>query len=233
MPRSGLLKKHSHRYPEVYAKRVMISSLAISDAVLAFSSIFAVFLMVQRNVFADIHRLSASCAMLGFLLMAMASVVGSLRYGISESWADPHDMLMNIAMFMSPPLIGIASCLGLMTKSWSSSAWGRLILSVCLIYEVSRWNGLEIIYRDLQLAIIVVCILTLAIRSALPSGPRWLVILSLCSYFIGVLVIGTQGTLAGYLRLDLFRYLVGLGNLLLSSGIYLIMKNSYPQIEES
>ena len=211
----------------------MMSSLAISDAVLAFSSIFAVFLMAQRKVFADIHRLSANCAMLGFILIALASTVGSLRYGISDRWTAPHDMLMNVAMFLSPPLIGLAICLGLVTKSWSGGVWGRIILGVCAAYEVSRWNGLEIIYRDLQLAILVVSVLFLALRSSLPSGPRWLIIASLFSYFTGVLVVGTQGTFAGYLRLDLFRYLVGLGNLLLSSGMYLMMKNSYPQIEES
>ena len=210
-----------------------MSSLAISDAVLAFSSIFAVFLMAQRKTFAEIHRLSANCAMLGFLLMAMASTVGSLRYGISDTWAAPHDMLVNVAMFLSPPLVGIAICLGLVTKSWSGAVWGRIILGVCLAYEVSRWNGLEVIYRDLQLVIIVVCVLFLALRSSLPSGPRWLIISSLSSYFISVLVIGTQGTLAGYLRLDLFRYLIGLGNLLLGSGMYLMMRNTYPQIEES
>ncbi|OED48631.1 hypothetical protein ACH42_02330 [Endozoicomonas sp. (ex Bugula neritina AB1)] len=210
----------------------MMSSLAISDAVLAFSSTFAVFLMAQRKTFAEIHRLSANCAMLGFLLMAMASTVGSLRYGISESWAGPHDMLMNVAVYLSPPLAGIAICLGLTTRSWSGAAWGRVILGVCAVYEVSRWYGLDIIYRDLQMVMLVVCITYLAIRSSSASGPRWLIIASIFSYFIGALVIGTQGTFAGYLRLDLFRYLIGLGNLLLSSGMYLTMKNSYSHIEE-
>lgn len=210
-----------------------MSSLAISDAVLAFSSIFAVFLMAQRKAFAEIHRLSANCAMLGFLLIAMAATVGSLRYGISDSWAGPHDMLMNVAMFLSPPMVGIAICLGLTTRCWTGAIWGRVILGVCIIYEVSRWNGLEIVYRDLQLAILVVCILYLAIRSSLASGPRWLIIVSMFSYFTGALVIGTQGTFAGYLRLDLFRYLIGLGNLLLSSGMYLMMKDSYSHIQKS
>ena len=210
-----------------------MSSLAISDAVLAFSSIFAVFLMAQRKTFAEIHRLSANCAMLGFLLMATASVVGSIRYGISDSWSGPHSMLINVAMFLSPPLVGIAISLALTTRSWSGAAWGRVILGVCIVYEISRWNGLELIYRDLQLSLLVATVFYLTMKSSLAPGPRWLIILSLCSYFIGALVIGTQGTLAGYLRLDLFRYLIGLGNLLLSSGMYLTMKNSYPQIAES
>ena len=207
----------------------MMSSLAISDAVLAFASIFGVFLLAQKKAFAEVHRVSASAAMVGFMLMSLGAIAGSIRYGISDAWTGPHLLLLNVATYMSPPLIGIATCLGLTTLSWSKAVWGRLIIAICLIYEVSRWNGMEIIYRDLQLALILVAVLYLTLRSLSDSAPRWMIIGSIISYFIGALVIGTQGKLGGYLRLDLFRYLIGLGNLLLSSGLYMILKNSYPE----
>lgn len=209
-----------------------MSSLALSDAVLAFASVFAVFLMAQQKAFARIHRASAAAAMLGFSLMALASITGSLRYGVSPAWSAPHEMLVNVAMFMSPPLVGIAACLGLTTRSWSRPAWGRLILGICVVYEATRWYGLEIIYRDLQLALLLVTTLYLLLRSSIEPGPKWLMIASIASIFTGALVIGTQGTLAGYLRLDLFRYLIGLGNLLFSSGLYFALKNSYPSSDQ-
>ncbi|WP_209275160.1 hypothetical protein [Thalassotalea sp. G20_0] len=204
-----------------------MSSLAISDAVLAFACLFAVFLMAQQKSFADVHRFSATAALLGFLLMALASITGSVRYGISSAWSGPHDMLVNAAMFLAPPLTGIATCLGVSVSSWSRAAWGRLILGVCVVYEVCRWYGLDIIYRDLQMAVLLIFASFLLLRSSVESGPKWLIIASVTSYFTGALIIGTEGTLAGYLRLDLFRYLIGLGNLLLSSGLYLLFKNRY------
>ena len=210
----------------------MMSSLAISDAVLAFASTFGVFLMAQRKSFAELHKLSATCAMIGFALMALGAIAGTLRYGFSPSWKGPHEMLTNVALFLSPPMVGIAVCLGLTTRSLKGPAWGRIILGICAFYEVCRWYGLEIIYRDLQVAVLTVVIFVLALRSPIENGARLLIIAAMASVFTGVMIVGTQGTLAGYLRLDLFRYLIGLGNLLLSSGLYLLLKNHHLTIEE-
>ena len=171
--------------------------------------------------------------MLGFALMALGATAGTLRYGFSAIWTGPHEMLTNVALFLSPPLVGIAACLGLTTKSLNGPTWGRIILGICVLYEVSRWFGMEIIYRDLQISLLAVVILVLSLRSTIETGPRLLIITSMAAIFIGVLIVGTKGTLAGYLRLDLFRYLIGLGNLLLSSGMYLMLKNSYPKIENT
>ena len=209
----------------------MMSSLALSDAMLAFASIFAVFLMAQQKALAQVHRLSGVMALLGFLLMAMAATLGCLRYGFSSAWAGPHDMMTNIATFMSPPLVSIALYLGLSAKCWSKAAWGRVIIVVCLLYEVSRWYRLESLYRDLQLGLALAATLYFILKSQLDYGPKLMMLTALASYFVGGLIIGNQGTLLGYLRLDLFRYFIGLGNLLLSSGMYLALSHSYPQPE--
>ncbi len=202
-----------------------MSSLAISETVLAFSCLFAVFLMAQQKVFAKIHRISATAALFGFLLMALAAIAGSLHYGFSTVWASPHKMLVNAAMFLAPPLTGMATCLGVLGKSLPRAAWGRIILGVCIVYEVCRWYGLETVYRDLQIGLLLAFALYLLVRSTLEPGAKWLIIAAIASYYTGALIIGTEGTLAGYLRADLFRYLTGLGNLLLGSGLYLLFKN--------
>ena len=208
-----------------------MSSLAISDTILALSSLFSVFLMAQQKVFAGLHRISATAALFGFLLMALAAITGSLYYGFSTIWGSPHKMLVNAAMFLAPPLTGIATCLGVLGKSLKRAVWGRVILGVCIVYEVCRWYGLETLYRDLQMALLLTLALYLLVRTTLEPGPKWLIIASIISYFTGALVIGTEGTLAGYLRADLFRYLTGLGNLLLGSGLYLLFKNRCPNTQ--
>ncbi len=204
-----------------------MSSLAISFAVLAFASLFAVFLLAQQKAFAQVHRFSAKAALMGFLMMALAAITGTLFYGISALWYGPQEMLSNAAMFLAPPLIGVATCLGITTKKWQPPAWGRMILGICVVYEACRWYGLDTVYRDLQVALVLASASCLLLRGAADRKTKGLIGSGIVSYLTGALIIGTEGTLAGYLRLDLFCYLVGLGNLLLSSGLYLLFKDRH------
>ncbi|WP_330926916.1 hypothetical protein [Candidatus Sororendozoicomonas aggregata] len=209
----------------------MISSLAISDATLAFASIFSVFLMAQQKAFIRVHRASCTMAMYGFLLIATAAILGCLRYGFSSYWAASHDLATGIATFLAPPIVGAALCLGLLLKSWSKTVWAGGIVLVCMLYGISDWFGVERFYRDAELAIALVLTLYCILRSQMNYGPKLMILSAIASYFIGGLIIGNQGTLLGYLRLDLFRYFMGLGNLLLSSGMYLAFRVVYPQPE--
>lgn len=199
-------------------------SLAFSDAVLAFASAFPVFLLCQQKGFDPVHKLPANAALFAFLLMAIAAGLGTLKYGFSASWAEPYMMFNNIATFMSPPLVTIALMQVITTKFWSRAAWGRAIIAVCLVFEVSRWYGMEIIYRDIQLVTCLVIALILVVRSHMESGIRALMLVSFASFFVGGMVIGNEGTLAGYLRLNLFRYFIALGNLMLGTGLYLLLR---------
>ena len=199
-------------------------SLAISDAVLAFASAFPVFLLSQQKDFDPAHRLPAKAALFGFLLMAIGAGLGALKYGFSDIWAGPYWMFNNIATFMSPPLVTIAIVQILTAKFWSPAAWGRTILAICVLFEVFRWYGLETIYRDLQLALCIVAGLVMVTRSYMSMGARALIMVSFASFFVGGMLIGNEGTIAGYLRLNLFRYFIALGNLMLGTGLYFLLR---------
>lgn len=208
-----------------------MGSLALSDAVLAAASTFAVFLMFQQKVFAEIHRTASKGALLGFLLMALGAAAGTLNYGFSEAWSEVYLMLNNAAVFMSPALVGVAMILILTTTEWSKAAWGRLVLGLCVAYEVSRWYGLDALYRDAQLAVLLGVVFYMVIRTQIDPGPKAMILASFASFFVGALVIGNEGTLGGYLRENLFRYLIALGNLLLGSGLYMLLRNLNNQEE--
>lgn len=209
----------------------MMNSLALSDAMLAFASIFSVFLLAQRKSLAPIHRLSCVMALFGFLLMALAATAGSLRYGVTEFWMQPHKVLTHIATYLSPPLVSLALCLGLSARAWSRSAWALMILAVLLLHGLAHRYGFSLIYRDMQLAVAIGASCYFVIKSHLELRPRIMMLAAIASYFFGGLIIGNEGTLLGYLRLDLFRYFIGLGNLLLSTGMYLALRTSYSQSE--
>ena len=202
-----------------------MSSLALSDAVLAAASAFAVFLLCQQQAFAQIHRTATKGALLGFLLIALAAVAGTLKFGFSEIWTGVYLFLNNAATYLSPPLIGTAIALLLSNKEWSKPAWGRMIIGLCLAYEITRWYGVETLYRDSLLAISLLLALYRVIKAQIEPGPKGMLLIAFISFFIGGLVIGNEGTLGGYLRVNLFRYMIALGSLLLGTGLFMLLKN--------
>ncbi|MCW7556055.1 hypothetical protein NX722_26190 [Endozoicomonas gorgoniicola] len=204
-------------------------SLAISDAVLAFASAFPVFLLSQQKDFDPAHKLPAKAALFGFLLMTVAGGLGALNYGFSTAWAGSYWMFNNMATFMSPPLVTIAMGQILMAKFWSAAAWWRTILAICLLFEVSRWYGLETVYRDLQLTLCIIAGLVMVTRSYMNAGTKALIMVSFASFFVGGMLIGNEGTIAGYLRLNLFRYFIALGNLMLGTGLYFLLRQKKPE----
>ncbi|MGI9278751.1 MAG: hypothetical protein ACR2PX_03865 [Endozoicomonas sp.] len=202
-----------------------MSSLALSDAVLAAASAFAVFLLCQQQAFAQVHRTATKGALLGFLLIALAAVAGTLKFGFSEIWTGVYLFLNNAATYLSPPLIGTAIALLLSNKEWSKPVWGRMIIGLCLAYEITRWYGVETLYRDSLLAISLLLALYMVIKAQIEPGPKGLLLIAFTSFFIGGLVIGNEGTLGGYLRVNLFRYMIALGSLLLGTGLFMLLKN--------
>lgn len=207
----------------------MISSLALSDTMLAFASIFSVSLMAQQKSMAQVHRLSSIMALLGFSLVALAACLGSLRYGISSRWAVSHDIMTNIATFISPPLISTALCLGLCAKTWNKLAWGGFIIVLWLLYDLSHWYKVDTLYRNVQLTLSLVICLFFILKSNLNYSSKLIGLTAITSYFIAGLIIAFNDSFFACLRLELFQYFLGLGNLLLSSNIYLALKNNYMQ----
>lgn len=201
-----------------------MNSLAVSDAVLMLASGFAVFLMAQRGGFDKHHRVTASAAMVGFVLVAIAAFTGSVGYGISESWLPAHEMLTRSAMYLTPLLLGFSLYGGITGHHWQRPFWGRLIIGICVLFEVSRWFGLVDALQDVVMVIAIVTPLVAVVRSGLPFLQQLLVLLTLLVFSSAFVLVGTEGTLAGYLRLDLFRYLVGLGILMISSALYLLFQ---------
>ncbi|PJE78867.1 hypothetical protein CI610_02185 [invertebrate metagenome] len=201
----------------------MINSLAISDIVLAFASLFAVFLMAQVKQFPALYKTSSIAAFTGFLLMGLASVVGSLHYGISPIWTPYHKILTELAMLLSPPLVAIALSLILCADSWTKRRWFFLIAAIIAFYSISRHFDAGELYCNIQLSILLLFITVQMIRAKIEPMPHVILWSSIIIYFLGGIVIGNEGTLMGYLRLEMFRYIMGLGNLLLGTAMFMVL----------
>ncbi|WP_281647110.1 hypothetical protein [Parendozoicomonas sp. Alg238-R29] len=203
------------------------TSLAISDTILAFSSFFGVFLMSQSYRLTS-NRMPVTGMLLSFLLVGIGAALGTLRYGFSPAWEQPYQMMMAAAKTLAPPLMAAAMAVFCWKLQWSRPAWWRLLIGLMAGYELSRQTG----YGELFLDITAFSSLFITTAAALSMTKQerifsLFMIVAVIAYALAALVIGTEGSLAGYLRLDLYRYLLALGNLFAASGIFIMLKQIF------
>ena len=202
-------------------------SLAISDAILAFSSLFGVFLMAQCYRMAE-SRLPVIGAMLGYILVGSAAALGTIRFGITQSWAPAHDMMTAAAVTLGPSLLAAALgsiCLG---WNWQKPTWWRMLIGLMAGYELFRQFGLQHTFNMTINTVAMAVMAFSAFRTyhiqRIFSG---FILIAVGAYSLASLVIGTEGQLAGYLRLDLYRYLLALGHLFSASAIFILTKREF------
>ncbi|MCL6415073.1 hypothetical protein MIB92_05380 [Aestuariirhabdus sp. Z084] len=201
-------------------------STALSDAVLCLSSALALYLVVQRHNASEADRPAALGAMVGFLGFVLAALFGSLRFGLGEQWAEVHSLFSQVATYMSLPLIATAFlCLSL---PWSLSrpGWGRTLLGLMVAFEVARrleWGAeYRLLLGGLSLAIIAACS---AYQLQQQTRVALLGVAGAACSAIAALVIGTSGSLWGWLRVDLFHYLLALSNLCLGASLFFLFRH--------
>ncbi len=203
-----------------------MSSIAFSYAALTFSGAFGLFLLIsQYRSFTPVRQVPAMVSLLGFGIITTTATLGVLRYGFSDRWISAHDMFANLGWYMAMPLIGAALVAASRDINWKRTTWWRILLGLCVAFEFARMMGWLIEYR-------LVINLTAALASAtaicmpgnITSGSRSFTLAGIISCVIAVLAVGTEGQLAGYLRIDIFRYMTALGTLCLGSGLYLLLR---------
>ncbi|MTI14456.1 hypothetical protein [Sansalvadorimonas verongulae] len=203
------------------------TSLAISDAILAFSSFFGVFLMTQSYRLTS-ERMPVTGVIISFLLVGISAILGTLHFGLSSAWAGPHNTMTTAAKTLAPPLLALSMAEFCWKLGWSRPAWWRLLIGLMAGFELCRQSG----YHEhfITTTITISLIVTGAAAVTMLKRERFFglfMIIAVAAYGLAALVIGTEGSLAGYLRLDLYRYLLALGNLFAASGIFIMLKQVF------
>ncbi|CAM3710688.1 hypothetical protein [Parendozoicomonas haliclonae] len=200
------------------------TSLALSDAILAFSSFFGVFLLSQCYRLAH-DKLPVAGALIAFVLVAVSSSLGTLSYGFSQIWQQPYIMLMTATKTLAPPMLAAALATLCWNLEWSKPTWWRILIGLMVGFELSRYTGYGETYlyttSAISLAVMFAAAITVSSRERTFTV---FMVTAVVAYSLAALVIGTEGQLAGYLRLDLYRYLLALGNLFAASGIFVLLK---------
>lgn len=180
-------------------------STAISDAVVVLSAINSAWNL----------KTSEPYAALGFLIIAAAASLGVLRF----SQHNPVDSLIGWHKYMA----WVSACLGLPLISLSylrlagyiwfanghlAASAAVLLLQRFLSSEVTKPCG------DILGGAAVVSILVCNIMNFNAHG-----LIGAVTYMVASLVVGTEGTMRGLKRVDIFHYLLAVGNIAMMMGL--------------
>ncbi|MGE8362915.1 DUF6962 family protein [Pseudomonas sp.] len=184
-------------------------STALSDGVLALACLACVIAIGKaRKHYPEADQPALFCALLGFLMPAAAAFAGAVRYAIDPSWVEAHQWLSQASTFMALPLLGFCALVLGRGWVWSRPNWGRVILGLCVFFEVFRQMNLLEDYRLL----LSVGTLLLILYAGIVQWPRRLPalagLLAVGLFLVAGLVVGTEGFIGSLRRVDLFHALL-------------------------
>ncbi len=162
---------------------------------------------------------------MAFTLVAASSSLGTLSSGFSSLWSEPHLMLMTAAQALAPPMLAAALASLCWKLNWSRPTWWRILIGLMAGYELARQIGYAeiFLYTVAALSLIVMLVSTVTIARRERTFAVFMTV-AILAYGLTVLVITTEGSASGYLRVDLYRYLLALGNLFSASAIFIMLK---------
>lgn len=184
-------------------------STALSDGILALACLACVIIIGRaRRRYPEADQPALFCALLGFLMPAAAAAAGTVRYALDPSWVDAHLWLSQASTFLALPLLGVCALVMGRGWAWSRPNWGRVILGLCVFFEVFRQMNLLDDYRLL----LSVGTLLLILYAGIVQWPRRLPALAALVvvglFLVAGLAVGTEGFIGPLRRVDLFHALL-------------------------
>ncbi|AYF88549.1 hypothetical protein SA496_01620 [Pseudomonas sp. JS3066] len=185
-------------------------STALSDGVLAFACLSSVIALSQLGKgFAETERPAWFCALLGLLIPAAAALCGVVRFSVDPSWREAHSLLSQAGTFLALPLVALAIFALSRSATWSRAFWGRLVIGLCVVFELARRAGLLAEYR-LLLSFAAFALILLAGLGRLPqrASPALAALAIVGLFLVAGLLVGTEGFMGSLRRVDLFHALL-------------------------
>ncbi len=200
------------------------TSLALSNAILACSSLFGVFLLSQGYGVTQ-QKAVVFSGLLAFGLVAIVSVQGTLIHGFSIDCQTSYVMMVEASKTLSPPALAAAIAGLCWQKQWQKQNLWRGLMGLMAGYELARHTGHLVFYSNSISVLSLACILVATFTNKLfeRTSTMFLAVAAM-AYGLSATVIGTQGQLDGFLRQDLHRYLLALGNLFCASAMFMMLK---------
>ncbi|MDH4583480.1 hypothetical protein E8F20_16615 [Pseudomonas sp. BN415] len=185
-------------------------STALSDGILALACLVSAFALARAGkTLADAERPAWFCALLGLLIPAAAALCGVVRFSLDPSWHEIHSLFSQAGTFLALPLVALAIFAFARGAIWSRAGWGRLVIGLCVFFELARRFELLSEYR-LLLSLAAFALILLAGLGRLPEQPLPLLaaLATIGLFLLAGLVVGTDGFIGPLHRVDLFHALL-------------------------
>ncbi|KRW62776.1 DUF6962 family protein [Pseudomonas sp. TTU2014-080ASC] len=186
-------------------------STALTDAILALACFACTFAISKvRKSQSEALQAALFCALLGFLLPAVAASAGVIHFGFDPAAQAAHAWLTQASTFLGFPLLGAAALSISMGWNWSRANWGRLLLGLCAFFELFRqMDHLD----DYRLAISLGTLLMILVAGLRQWPNRQSLIPAVAAvalFAIAGLAVGTHGLMGAVHRVDLFHILLSI-----------------------
>ena len=182
-------------------------STALSDGVLVIFSLFTAFYIYSTSIIACI----------GFLMMASAATLGTIRFSStspSDSLIDWHKYLSQLTASLGLPLISVAYL----------RLWQPYVAHIVLIASIILFLIQSQLKRSIALgagnAISAVAMLTVLLQSFVNFNLYGIIGVAL--FAIAALIVKTEGNIFFLLRVDVFHYMLAVANIALLKGLLVI-----------
>ncbi|MCC6275873.1 MAG: hypothetical protein IT569_08440 [Leptospiraceae bacterium] len=188
-------------------------STALSDFVLAMTTGYAVYVSYQRKTTESFY------ASLGLLTFVLAAIFGIIRFGIQPSVLPAHQFLSNFAAYVGVPLIG-ASFISFGLYKISRNSFLYIVISLLLLFNLFTYVVKFPLYPIIVGGLANLGILIAGIREIQLQKDYALCAIggSLLTILAGLLI-GTEGSWFGILRVDWFHYSLSIANILLGQAL--------------
>lgn len=184
-------------------------SSALSDAILALACL-AGLIELGRGWRRAPGRAQPAllAALLGFALTAAAAGCGVLHYGLDPSWSAAHQWLSRASSMLGLPLIAASAISLSLGRGDRPAHWLGLTLGLCALFVLSYWLDISAL-SGLAINLISLALLLAAGRRQAPRRAPLLAASAVVGLFLlAGLVVGSQGFIGAWQRVDLFHALL-------------------------
>jgi hypothetical protein len=189
-----------------------LTSVAISDAVLAAAALTGVGMLTRRG------RPALDAGAGALALIGVAAAAGAAHHGLSDALADAHATATSLAGFVGIPLIGAAYAGAVLRLSRGGLAGiGAGLVAGWLVS-----GDVELVATGVGAAGMI-SVFTASAHAARRKPVALVGAVGAVGVAVAGLVIGTEGPdLFGLLRVDAYHYLLAVCALLLAAGLRVV-----------
>ncbi len=201
-------------------------SFATSSAILALSSFFGVFLMLQRSAFRNTATCPANTVLISFFLIGLTAIADTIHYGFSLHFTGNTEANINtVAFFITPPLFTASYVSIGWQLQWKARYDWIIFFIICALFWLAKSTHNLEFYRTILMGMALLVSFIALIRAPFrhPSSTVFFMI-AILSYTMALIVISYLKVIILFLRVDFFHYLTALANLFLASGFFQLMR---------